>query len=123
MRSICGCAGTSRILLFERYADDAICHCRDEDQATALLTALATRFAQCGLTLHPEKTKIVYCKDQSRRENHPTFKFDLSRLHVQAKNGEQEGRGHGRLVQSCSQHKGAHGDRSDYPELVDASAE
>ena len=36
---------------------------------------------------------------------------------------EQEGRGHGRLVQSCSQHKGAHGDPSDYPELVDASAE
>jgi retron-type reverse transcriptase len=62
---------------FERYADDAICHCRDEDQATALRTALATRFAECGLTLHPEKTKIVYCKDQSRRENHPTIKFDF----------------------------------------------
>src|SRR5215813_3742583 len=64
-------------ILFERYADDAICHCRDEDQATALRTALATRFAECGLTLHPEKTKIVYCKDQSRRENHPIFKFDF----------------------------------------------
>ena len=64
-------------ILFERYADDAICHCRDEDQATALRTALATRFAECGLMLHPEKTKIVYCKDQSRRENHPTFKFDF----------------------------------------------
>lgn len=64
-------------ILFERYADDAICHCRDEDQAIALRTALATRFAECGLTLHPEKTKIVYCKDQSRRENHPTFKFDF----------------------------------------------
>src|SRR6516225_3084101 len=60
-------------ILFERYADDAICHCRDEDQATALRTALETRFAECGLTLHPEKTKIVYCKDQSRRENHPTL--------------------------------------------------
>src|SRR5215469_5182564 len=46
-------------------------------KATALRTALATRFAECGLTLHPEKTKIVYCKDQSRRENHPTFKFDF----------------------------------------------
>src|ERR1700747_2159538 len=64
-------------ILFERYADDAICHCRDEDKATALRTALATRFAECGLTLHPEKTKIVYCKDQSRRENHPPFKFDF----------------------------------------------
>ena len=62
---------------FERYADDAICHCRTEDQATALRTALETRFAECGLTLHPDKTKVVYCKDESRRENHPSFKFDF----------------------------------------------
>jgi RNA-directed DNA polymerase len=62
-------------ILFERYADDAICHCRSEDQATVLRTALEMRFAECGLTLHPDKTKIVYCKDESRRENHPTFKF------------------------------------------------
>src|SRR5271165_2047098 len=33
---------------FERYADDAICHCRTEDQAAALRTALETRFADCG---------------------------------------------------------------------------
>jgi RNA-directed DNA polymerase len=64
-------------ILFERYADDAICHCRTEDQATALRTALEMRFADCGLTLHPEKTKVVYCRDESRRENHPTFKFDF----------------------------------------------
>src|SRR5258708_12910614 len=64
-------------ILFERYADDAICHCRTEDQATALRTALETRFAECGLMLHPDKTKVVYCKDESRRENHPTFKFDF----------------------------------------------
>ncbi len=62
---------------FERYADDAICHCRTEDQAMALRTALETRFADCGLTLHPDKTKIVYCRDESRRENYPTFKFDF----------------------------------------------
>jgi group II intron reverse transcriptase/maturase len=58
---------------FERYADDVICHCRTQAQATALRTALEERFADCGLTLHPEKTKIVYCKDQSRRDNHPKF--------------------------------------------------
>ena len=62
---------------FERYADDAICHCRTEDQAMALRTALETRFADCGLTLHPDKTKIVYCRDESRRENYPTLKFDF----------------------------------------------
>ena len=62
---------------FERYADDAICHCRSEDQATALRVALETRFTECGLTLHPDKTKIVYCKDESRRGDHPSLKFDF----------------------------------------------
>jgi RNA-directed DNA polymerase len=42
---------------FERYADDAICHCRSEEQARALRASLERRFADCGLTLHPEKRK------------------------------------------------------------------
>ena len=29
------------------------------------------------MTLHPDKTKVVYCKDESRRENYPTFQFDF----------------------------------------------
>ncbi len=62
---------------FERYADDAICHCSSEAQAGMLLAALAKRFAECGLTLHPEKTKIVYCKDEDRRRNYPNQKFDF----------------------------------------------
>ncbi|WP_246763591.1 group II intron maturase-specific domain-containing protein [Rhizobium sp. 007] len=62
---------------FERYADDAICHCRTEDQAMALQKALDARFTDCGLTLHPDKTKIVYCKDESRRGTHPVYKFDF----------------------------------------------
>ena len=62
---------------FERYADDAICHCRTEDEAMALRAALEARFADCGLTLHPDKTKIVYCRDESRRDMHPIFKFDF----------------------------------------------
>ena len=62
---------------FERYADDAICHCRSEEQAAALRNALEKRFVECGLTLHPEKTKIVYCKDDDRRGNPPDHKFDF----------------------------------------------
>jgi len=62
---------------FERYADDAICHCRNEEQAEALRVALEKRFTECGLTLHPEKTKVVYCKDDDRRRNHPNHKFDF----------------------------------------------
>ena len=35
------------------------------------------RFAECGLELHPVKTKIVCCKDRSRRGNHSQIKFDF----------------------------------------------
>ena len=52
---------------FERYADDAICHCRTRAEAEALRAALAVRFAACRLELHPQKTKIVYCKDTNRK--------------------------------------------------------
>jgi len=57
---------------FERYADDAICHCKSAEEAQALWSALADRFAVCKLVLHPEKTKIVYCKDANRRDDFPS---------------------------------------------------
>jgi len=53
---------------FERFADDILCHCGSESQAQALKSSLERRFAECGLELHPTKTKIVYCKDDDRRE-------------------------------------------------------
>jgi len=62
---------------FERYADDAICHCRTEVEARALRDALAQRLADCKLMLHPEKTKIVYCKDANRRRDYPDICFDF----------------------------------------------
>jgi len=62
---------------FERYADDAICHCRSEAEATHLQDALTARLAECKLTLHPEKTKIVYCKDDGRRGDYPNRRFDF----------------------------------------------
>ena len=62
---------------FERYADDAICHCKSAEEAQALWRALADRFAVCKLSLHPEKTKIVYCKDVNRRGDYPNQSFDF----------------------------------------------
>src|ERR1035437_1349027 len=62
---------------FERYADDAICHCRSEEQAWVLRASIEKRFAECGLTLHPDKTKVVYCKDDERRGDFPDHKFDF----------------------------------------------
>jgi len=62
---------------FERYADDAIIHCDSERQARQLLNTLRQRFAECGLELHPQKTRIVYCKDANRRNNYPELQFDF----------------------------------------------
>jgi RNA-directed DNA polymerase len=62
---------------FERYADDAICHCKSAEEARALWSALADRFAACKLVLHPAKTKMVYCKDVNRRGNYPNQTFDF----------------------------------------------
>jgi len=53
---------------FERYADDAIIHCRNMSEAVKLKAALCDRLKGCGLELHPEKTQIVYCKDSNRRQ-------------------------------------------------------
>jgi group II intron reverse transcriptase/maturase len=52
---------------FERYADDGVIHCASEYQARQVLAALHERMAGVGLQLHPDKTRIVYCKDSNRR--------------------------------------------------------
>ncbi len=62
---------------FERYADDIVCHCRSEAQANYLKGALERRLAHCGLELHPEKTKVVYCKDGDRTGEYPVASFDF----------------------------------------------
>ncbi|MCP5033935.1 MAG: group II intron reverse transcriptase/maturase, partial [Actinomycetia bacterium] len=62
---------------FERYADDVVVHCNNENQARRLLADLAERLKSLGLELHPDKTKVVYCKDTNRRgeSEHTSFDF------------------------------------------------
>jgi RNA-directed DNA polymerase len=60
-----------------RYADDAVTHCRTKAEAEGLLERLHGRFNECGLELHPDKTQIVYCKDDDRRGDYPEIKFDF----------------------------------------------
>ena len=62
---------------FERYADDAIVHCGNRQEAQAVLEAIRGRFAQCGLELHPTKTRIVYCKDDDRPGEYEQVQFDF----------------------------------------------
>lgn len=58
-----------------RYADDGLLHCKTQHQARQILAALVQRFTECGLELHAEKTKIIYCKDKDRKEEYPETKF------------------------------------------------
>lgn len=62
---------------FERYADDQVCHCKTKEEAEHLKAAIGARLQECGLELHPDKTKIVYCKDDDRRGTYDHTKFDF----------------------------------------------
>jgi RNA-directed DNA polymerase len=64
-------------LPFERYADDIIVHCRGKWEANLVRAGVENRLRECGLELHSEKTKLVYCKDSNRQERHPHEKFDF----------------------------------------------
>lgn len=58
-----------------RYADDGVIHCQSEAQAKQVVDQLAQRLRQCGLELHPQKTRIVYCKDVKRTDSYSNVSF------------------------------------------------
>ena len=66
-----------RSIRFERYADDIVIHCSDQRRATQLLSSVKERLGGCGLRLHPGKTRIVYCKTESRKQVYPIVSFDF----------------------------------------------
>ena len=76
---------------FERYADDAVIHCKTEAEAQELKMELGKRLEECGLQMHPEKTKIVYCKDNNRKGNYPNTKFDFLGYGFQPRTAKSKG--------------------------------
>ena len=44
-----------------RYADDGIIHCKTRSEAEEVMESIGRRLETLGLSLHPEKTKLVYC--------------------------------------------------------------
>ncbi|AFU70141.1 group 2 retron-type reverse transcriptase [Psychroflexus torquis ATCC 700755] len=64
-------------VVFTRYADDVILHCNTKAHAEQILQLVHQRMESVGLELHPQKTKIVYCRDYRRKENHPMVRFDF----------------------------------------------
>lgn len=62
---------------FERYADDVIVHCKTLRIAERILNVVRSRLKDCGLELHPTKTKLVYCKDEDRSGSYEHESFDF----------------------------------------------
>ena len=71
-----------------RYADDGLVHCRTEQEAMALRADLQVRLMECGLEMHPTKSKIVYCKDSNRRSEYPNVSFDFLGYRFQPRRAE-----------------------------------
>ena len=76
IRPVDGSAFSESALLC-RYADDGLIHCRSLRQAHYLKNRLAERLRECGLELHPDKTKVVYCRDIHRQQEYETIQFDF----------------------------------------------
>lgn len=62
---------------FARYADDGVVHCKSRQAAEKLYESLRRRLEECELEIHPEKSRIVYCKDDDRRGVYETITFDF----------------------------------------------
>src|SRR6202795_4248916 len=92
---------------FERYADDAICHCRSAEETRALWSALGDRLAACKLVLHPVKTKVVYCKDVNRRVRSSGSTFSGSSSEPGRRGAERRDAHLHAQLPACRQSKGA----------------
>jgi RNA-directed DNA polymerase len=86
-------------LPFCRYADDGLVHCRSLKQAKYVRERLAQRLKECGLELHPDKTRIVYCKDVYRQEKYEHIQFDFLGYNFRPRESRDR---HGRLFTTFS---------------------
>src|ERR1039457_7395286 len=63
---------------FSRYADDGLLHCKSHREAQYVYGRISQRFKECGLEIHPDKSRIIYCKDINRKEKYDNIAFDRS---------------------------------------------
>ena len=102
---------------FERYADDAVVHCKSRRQAEYVLARIAARMAEVRLRLHPDKTRIVYCKDSNRRGRARAHLVHLPRVRLPATGGAAQGRQAVHVVLARDQPRGAQGQEHRLREL------
>jgi RNA-directed DNA polymerase len=77
---------------FERYADDVVIHCRSREEALAVKASVEERLRRCKLEAHPEKTRLVYCRDSNRREDHEHTQFDFLGYNFRPRVAKAKGR-------------------------------
>lgn len=93
---------TDKSVAFSRYADDVILHCNTKTHAEQLLKLVHQRMDSVGLELHPQKIKIVYCRDYKRKEKHPTVKFDFLGYSFQPRTAYSKKKGNLFLGYDCA---------------------
>lgn len=62
---------------FVRYADDVVVHCNSKKEAEEVLVCIKERLREVKLSIKESKTRIAYCKDYRRKQDHETVKFDF----------------------------------------------
>ena len=107
---------------FERYADDAIVHCTSRRQAEDVLGRIAARMQEVGLRLHPDKTRIVYCKDGRRRADARAHLVYLPRVRLPGTGGAHQRRPVLHRLLAGDQPRGAQGQRRRAPRDADPPA-
>jgi hypothetical protein len=80
-------AGPGRAVMKARVGDQL----RREAQAEFIRDKIAARLAECGLELHPVKTRIVYCKDSGRSGSFEREQLTFPGVHVPAAAGQEQG--------------------------------
>lgn len=83
---------TDNTVNFTRYADDVIVNCKSQQHAEQILKTIENRMHRIGLELHPQKTKIVYCKDYRRKGKYQNVKFDFLGYSFQPRTSRSKGR-------------------------------
>ncbi|MBI4648200.1 MAG: group II intron reverse transcriptase/maturase [Bacteroidia bacterium] len=116
---------TFKGVTFERYADDIIIHCQSQKAAEYILDKVRIRLQDFKLETHPDKTKIVYCKQANRNEKYSvnSFKFlgvEFRPQKVKNKQGEPKSsfKKIGDYIKSLSLHKQTDRDIYQLTELI-----
>ena len=108
---------------FERFADDAVVHCATERQALQVRAALSERLEEVGLRLHPDKTKVVYCKDRKRRRDYECTSFTFLGYTFRVRKAPTgDGKEHVRSVPPGDQRGRPERQRSHYSRVADQPA-